>query len=439
MRAKTFKGGVHLHYFKEATASKSIEIMPEPEKVTLPVTQHLGAPAEVIVAVGDQVKMGQTIAQAKGFVSVPVHASIPGKVTAISELLHPNGKKGNMIVIENDNSGSNAFGPKTSLAELSGEQIRDLMGEIGLVGMGGAGFPTHVKYQPLEGKKIETVILNGAECEPYLTCDHRLMVEEPGKVILGLQAMMKAAGVDQAFIGIENNKPDAIEIITREASGDNRIQVVPLEVKYPQGEEKMLIKAITNRIVPSCGLPIDVGAVVNNVATAVALAEAIQEGIPLISRIVTVTGAVNNPRNVRVKLGVSVNELVDYCGGFAGTPGRIVLGGPMTGPAQYRMDIPIIKTTSGILVQGRDEIKLLQESPCVRCARCVDVCPYNIMPCFVDDAIEADDLERAKKYGVMDCRECGSCTFVCPARRQIVQNIKHAKTKIMAARKKGAI
>jgi electron transport complex protein RnfC len=436
MRAKTFKGGVHLHYHKEATASKGIEIMPEPEQVYLPVLQHLGAPAEVIVAVGDQVKAGQVIAQAKGFVSVPVHASIPGKVTAISELPHPNGRKVKMVVIENDNSGANVFGPGSSLADLTTQQIRELMQQIGLVGMGGAGFPTHVKYQPTEGKKVESVILNGAECEPYLTCDHRLMVEAPGKVILGLQAMMKAAGVDQGLIGIEVNKPDAIEILTREAAVDPRIQVAPLEVKYPQGEEKMLINAITGKTVPSGGLPIDVGVIVNNIATACALADAIQEGIPLISRVVTVTGAVNNPRNLRVKLGVSVNKLVDYCNGFTGTPGRIVLGGPMTGPAQYRLDLPVIKTTSGVLVQERGEIKLLEDSPCVRCARCVDVCPYNLMPCFIANAIETNDLSSAEKYGIMDCRECGSCTFVCPGRRPIVQNIKTAKAKITAAKKK---
>ncbi|NLW46259.1 MAG: electron transport complex subunit RsxC [Firmicutes bacterium] len=436
MRAKTFKGGVHLHYFKEATASKNIEIMPEPERVTLPVSQHLGAPAELIVAVGDQVKAGQIIAQANGFVSVPVHASISGKVTAVNELPHPNGKNATMVVIENDHSGATVFSPKSNLAELSAEQIRDLMLQIGLVGMGGAGFPTHVKYQPVDGKRVDTVILNGAECEPYLTCDHRLMVEKSEKVILGLQAMMKAAGVDQAYIGIEVNKPDAIEVMTSAAAVDSRIQVVPLEVKYPQGEEKMLINATTKRTVPTGGLPIDVGVVVDNIATAVALAKGIQEGIPLISRVVTVTGAVNNPRNLSVKLGTSISELIDYCNGFSGTPGRIILGGPMTGPAQYRLDLPVIKTTSGVLIQERGEIQLLEDSTCVRCARCVDVCPYNMIPCFVAEAIEVNDLALAEKYGIMDCRECGSCTFVCPARRPIVQDVKTAKAKIMAAKKK---
>lgn len=436
MRAKTFKGGVHLHYFKEATASKNIEIMPEPERVTLPVSQHLGAPAELIVAVGDQVKAGQIIAQANGFVSVPVHASISGKVTAVNELPHPNGKNATMVVIENDHSGATVFSPKSNLAELSAEQIRDLMLQIGLVGMGGAGFPTHVKYQPVDGKRVDTVILNGAECEPYLTCDHRLMVEKSEKVILGLQAMMKAAGVDQAYIGIEVNKPDAIEVMTSAAVVDSRIQVVPLEVKYPQGEEKMLINATTKRTVPTGGLPIDVGVVVDNIATAVALAKGIQEGIPLISRVVTVTGAVNNPRNLSVKLGTSISELIDYCNGFSGTPGRIILGGPMTGPAQYRLDLPVIKTTSGVLIQERGEIQLLEDSTCVRCARCVDVCPYNMIPCFVAEAIEVNDLALAEKYGIMDCRECGSCTFVCPARRPIVQDVKTAKAKIMAAKKK---
>lgn len=438
MRTKTFRGGVHLHYHKEATASKTIVELPEPARVTLPVHQHLGAPAEVCVQVGDGVKQGEVIAKAKGFVSASVHASIAGKVTAITPLPHPSGRTVTTVVIENDGSGAKAYSPSKSLNDLSADELKQLMQEIGLVGMGGAGFPTHVKYFPPEGKRIENIILNGAECEPYLTCDHRLMVEESAKVILGLQAMMKAAGIDEGFIGIEVNKPDAIDALTKAAVGDSRIKVVPLEIKYPQGEEKMLIHAVIKRIVPAGGLPVDVGAVVNNIATAVTLAEAILEGKPLIQRIVTVTGAVKNPQNLKVRLGTAVNELIDFCNGFTGTPGRIVLGGPMTGPAQYRMDLPVIKTTSGVLVQDRGEIKLLQSSPCVRCARCVDVCPYNLMPCLIMDDVEADDYSKAEIHGIMDCRECGSCTFVCPALRPIVQNIKYAKSKIMAAKRKNA-
>jgi electron transport complex protein RnfC len=436
MRAKTFRGGVHLHYCKEATASKAIVEMAEPEKVVLPVQQHLGAPAEVCVAVGDTVKIGDIVATAKGFVSTPVHASIAGKVTEIKSHLHPGGKNVTSVVIANDHSAARNLMPVKPLDQYTAAELKDLMQRIGLVGMGGAGFPTHVKYSPPEGKALQMVILNGAECEPYLTCDHRLMVEAPSRVILGLRAMMQAAGVKEGYIGVEVNKPDAIAALTREAAADGRIKVIPLEVKYPQGEEKMLIHSVTGKVVPAGGLPADVGVVVNNIATAVALAEAIAVGQPLVSRVVTVTGAVNNPQNLQVRLGTLVQELVEFCGGFSGTPGRVILGGPMTGPAQYRLDIPVIKNTSGVLVQERGAIKLLNNTACVRCGRCVDVCPYHLMPCFVLNAIEADDPAQAQAYGIMDCRECGSCTFVCPAGRPLVQNIKNAKAKIMAARKK---
>lgn len=438
MRTKTFRGGLHLQYHKEATASKKIVEMPEPRQVILPIQQHIGAPAEVCVQVGDQVKIGQPVAKAKGFVSTNIHASIAGKVTAIAPAFHPSGRNVMAVTIENDGSGATAYRPAQKLDGFSADELKGLMQEIGLVGMGGAGFPTHVKYFPPEGKKIETIILNGAECEPYLTCDHRLMVEEPAKVILGIQAMMKAAGTDEGYIGVEVNKLDAIDALRREAASDPRIQIVPLEVKYPQGEEKMLIHAITGKVIPSGGLPVDVGVVVNNIATAVTLAEAITEGKPLISRVVTVTGAVQNPQNLRVRLGTPVKDLIDFCNGFAGTPGRIILGGPMTGPAQYRLDLPVIKTTSGVLVQDRGQVKILENSPCVRCARCVDACPYHLMPCFIADAIEHGNLVQAETYGIMDCRECGSCTFVCAAERPIVQSIKYAKSRIAASKKKNA-
>jgi electron transport complex protein RnfC len=436
MRAKTFRGGIHLHYCKEATAGQPIMEIPEPKQVFLPIQQHIGAPAEVCVAVGDQVKIGDPIATAKGFVSVPVHASIAGKVTEIKDLPQATGRKVKSIVIENDFSGASNFLPVKPLEQYTAAELKELMRQIGLVGMGGAGFPTHVKYSPPEGKTLQMVILNGAECEPYLTCDHRLMVEQPDRVVLGLRALMQAAGVTMGFIGVETNKPDAIAALTKEAAADPRIKVVPLEVKYPQGEEKMLIKSVTGRIVPAGGLPADVGVAVNNIATAVTLAGAILEGTPLISRIVTVTGAVRESRNLKVRLGTLVSEVVEFCGGFSGTPGRIVLGGPMTGPAQYRLDIPIVKNTSGVLAQERGMIKLLSSSTCVRCAHCVDICPYQLMPCFIADAIEAGDLARAEAYGIMDCRECGSCTFACPAQRPIIQSVKSAKAKILANRKK---
>jgi electron transport complex protein RnfC len=436
MRTKTFRGGVHLHYCKEATAAQPIVELPEPKQVVLPVQQHLGAPAEVIVQVGDQVKIGDRVAQAQGFVSAPVHASVAGTVTEIKAYPLATGKKATAIVIANDFSGATNFLPVKPLDQYTPGELKELMQQIGLVGMGGAGFPTHVKYNPPAGKSLEMVILNGAECEPYLTCDHRLMVEQPGRVILGLQAMMKAAGVERGLIGVEVNKPDAIAQLIKEAAVDSRITVVPLEVKYPQGEEKLLIKAATGRVVPAGGLPADVGVVVNNIATAVTLAEAVATGLPLVSRVVTVTGAVSQPRNLKVRLGTLVSELIDFCGGFSGTPGRIVLGGPMTGPAQYRLDLPVVKNTSGVLVQERGQIKLLDSAACVRCAHCVDVCPYKLMPCLIAGALEANNLTEAESYGLMDCRECGSCTFVCPAQRPIIQTFKAAKAKVMAARKK---
>jgi electron transport complex protein RnfC len=436
MRTKTFRGGIHLHYCKEATANQPIIEMPEPKQVVLPVQQHIGAPAEVCVKTGDRVKLGDRVATAQGHVSVPVHASIAGTITDIKVCPLAGGKKATTIIIANDFSGGRSLLPVKPLEQYTAAELKELMQEIGLVGMGGAGFPTHVKYTPPTGKTLEMVILNGAECEPYLTCDHRLMVERPGQVILGLRAMMKAAGVEQGLIGVEVNKPDAITALTKEAAVDRRIKVVPLEVKYPQGEEKMLIKAATGRVVPAGGLPADVGIVVNNIATAVTLAEAITTGLPLVSRVVTVTGAVQQPHNLKVRLGTLVSELVDFCGGFSGTPGRVVLGGPMTGPAQYRLDLPVVKNTSGVLVQERGQLKLLDSSTCVRCAHCVDVCPYKLMPCLIVNAIEANDLAQAESYGLMDCRECGSCTFACPAQRPIIQTFKSAKAKIMAARKR---
>lgn len=438
MQAKTFRGGVHLQYHKEATASKAIVQMPEPSRVVLPIQQHIGAPAEVCVEVGEQVKLGQMIAKPGGFVSAPIHASISGKVTAIAPAPHSSGRDVMSIIIENDGSGATDFAAVKDLKDYTVEELKNLMQQIGLVGMGGAGFPTHVKYSPSEGKKLQCIILNGAECEPYLTCDHRLMLEQADLVVFGLQAMMKAAGVEEGYIGVEVNKLDAIAKLSQVAAVDPRIQIVPLEVKYPQGEEKMLINSVTGKVIPLGGLPADVGVVVNNIATAVTFAKAIKEGKPLIERVVTVTGAVNEPQNICVRLGTPVSELIDFCGGFSGTLGRVVLGGPMTGPAQYRLDIPVVKNTSGVLAQDRGMLKLLESSPCVRCARCVDVCPYNLMPCMIASAIEHKDLAEAERVGILDCRECGSCTFVCPSQRPIVQRIKKAKGDIMAARRKAA-
>lgn len=439
MRLRTFKKGIHPPGNKERTACLPVEVLPLPQQVVLPLSQHIGAPAEPVVTVGDEVSTGQMIAEAKGMVSVPLHASISGKVVAIEPRPHVSGSLVPAIVIESD--GADRMAPELiaapQLDELSAEELKQLIKEAGLVGMGGAAFPTHVKYFPPQGKQIEYVILNGAECEPYLTCDHRLMVERSSDIILGLLALLKAGQASKGLIGVEVNKPDAIAALEKAAVG-LPIEVLPLKVKYPQGEEKMLIYAATGRVVPAGALPIEVGIVVNNVATVAAFGAYLREGKPLISRLITVTGpGIQNPKNLEVRLGTLVEEVINYCGGFKEPPGRIILGGPMTGPAQYRLDLPVMKGTSGILVQTRAEVEKPDYGPCIRCGKCVDACPYNALPNYLGLYAEHDQLAETEKLGIFDCRECGSCTYVCPSGRPLLQLIKNAKSKIMASRKKG--
>ena len=441
MRAKTFRKGIHPPGHKERTAGLPIEVFPAPQKVVLPLCQHIGAPAQPLVAVGDEVTAGQKIAEAQGMVSAALHASISGKVTAIEERPHPAGRNLPAIVIEN--TGGEGFSPVPEakpgrpLAEITGEEIKELMRAGGLVGMGGAAFPTHVKYYPPAGKKIEYVILNGAECEPFLTCDHRLMLERPAAVLYGLKAMMKAAGAKRGYIGIELNKVDVIKVLQEEARGDETIEIVPLRVKYPQGEEKMLINAITGRVVPAGGLPVDAGVVVNNVGTAAALADLLQTGKPLISRVITVTGGgIKEPKNLEVPLGTLLEDVLAYCGGLTDSAGRIVLGGPMTGPAHYRLDLPVVKGTCGLLVQTSEEIGDMEYMDCIRCGKCVEACPFSLLPNYLGLYAEKNRLVEAERHGVIECRECGSCAYVCPSRRPLTQWIKDAKRKITAAQRK---
>ncbi|HEY8392126.1 MAG TPA: electron transport complex subunit RsxC [Capillibacterium sp.] len=439
MGLATFKKGIHPPTYKELTAALPVEEMPLSSRVVLPLGQHIGAPAEPLVAVGDLVATGEKIAEAKGLVSVPLHASIAGKVVAIEPRPHVSGRMAPAIVIESDGTDRVAPGltANRNLEELTPEELRVLMKEAGLAGMGGAAFPTHVKYNLPAGKKADYIILNGAECEPYLTCDHRLMIERAADVLLGLQAFMKAAGAPYGVIGVEANKPDAITAL-REAAAGLPVQILPLKVKYPQGEEKMMIYAATGRVVPAGGLPADVGVIVNNVATAAAFGYYLRKGLPLVSRIITVTGkGVKSPKNLRVRLGTLLEDVIAYCGGFTEAPGRIILGGPMTGPAVYRLDLPVMKGTSGVLVQTRDEVEKPRVLPCIRCGRCGAACPYNLLPNFLSDYAEHDKLPEAEQYGILDCRECGICSYVCPSRRPLLQNIKNGKQKILAARKKG--
>jgi len=439
IRILTFKGGTHPPHSKKATESLAIERANEPKVVVIPMQQHIGAPCEPIVQVGDEVKVGQKIGEAKGFVSSPVHSGVSGKVTAIEPRLYSGGTAVTCIVIESDmkNTISDDITPKGSLSDLSAEDIKNIIKEAGIVGMGGAAFPTHVKLTPPPDKKVDTVILNGAECEPYLTSDHRLMLEHPEEVVFGLQALMKVLGVKKGYIGIETNKPDAIEKIFEMAKGIEGIEVVALKTKYPQGAEKQLIHACTNREVPSGGLPADAGVVVNNVGTAAAVAKAIMTGMPLIERIVTVTGqGVNNPGNLMVKIGTSFREVIEQCGGLKGKTGKVIAGGPMMGITQFSLDVPVIKGTSGILVLTEEEARLPEPTNCIRCGKCVEACPINLMPVNLSAYSLANKHEQAEALNAMDCIECGACSFVCPAKRPLVESIRVSKREILARRKK---
>jgi electron transport complex protein RnfC len=435
----TFKGGTHPPHSKKATEKLALEKANAPKVVVIPMQQHIGAPCDPVVAVGDEVKVGQKIGEAKGFVSVPVHSSVSGKVTAIEPRMYSGGTKVTCVVIESDMQDTihESIKSKGSLESLSADDIKNIIKEAGIVGMGGAAFPTHVKLAPPPDKNVDTVILNGAECEPYLTADHRLMIENPEDVVYGLQGLMKALNVSKGYIGIEDNKMDAVEIMRKAAAGKPGIEVVVLHAKYPQGAEKQLIYACTKREVPTGGLPADAGVVVNNVGTAAAVANAIKTGMPLVERIVTITGeGINNPKNLLVKIGTSFKEIIDQCGGFKEKPLKIIAGGPMMGIAQFHIDIPVIKGTSGILVLSVEEARLPEASNCIRCGKCVEVCPINLMPASLGAFAQLDNFDQAESLHAMDCIECGSCSFVCPAKRPLVESIRLAKREIVAKRRK---
>lgn len=441
MKGKKFKGGVHPPDGKELSNTRTVVPLPVPEKVIIPLSQHIGSPAESIVKVGDIVIKGQKIGEAKGFVSVPVHASTSGKVTAVANFPHPSGKSLPAIQIESDglDEWSEDVKENTNYKSLSPEDIKSIIQNAGIVGMGGAAFPTHVKLSPPADKKIDTLIINGAECEPYLTADHRLMLEEPVRVLEGASIIARALSVTNVFIGIEDNKPDAIKVLADAAKSYSGIKVISLPVIYPQGGEKQLITAITGRAVPSGGLPMDVGVVVQNVATVAAVYDAVRFGRPLIERIVTVTGSgVREPSNFRVRIGTSSLKLIEAAHGFKSEIGKVISGGPMMGMAQYTLDVPVVKGMSGLLFLPRNEVKNYTPEACIRCGRCVAVCPMGLLPNMLGIYSELERFEDAEKISVMDCMECGSCAYVCPSRRPLVHLIRYAKADVMAKRKKAA-
>jgi electron transport complex protein RnfC len=438
---KSFRGGVHPDDRKRYTANKPIEIAPVPPKVIIPTRQHIGAPCSPVVKVGDLVKKGQIIAEAQAFVSSPIHASTSGKVVEIAEYPHAVFGSCQAIVIESDGQDEWAEGLPLNQdwQALEVSAIKEIIRVSGLVGMGGATFPTHVKMAPPAEKNIDSFILNGAECEPYLTADHRVMLEQTDRVIIGTQIAMKVLGVTKGYIGIEENKPDAIEVMRKACSGIAGIEVVPLQTKYPQGAEKTLIQVVVGRQVPSGGLPMDVGVVVQNVGTVVAIADAVQHGIPLIERVTTVTGgAIADPKNLLLRIGSTFEQAVELCGGFKEEPVKVIMGGPMMGMAQRTLDAPIIKGVSGILALSAADINSGPQRACIRCGRCVDACPMGLVPSMLSVLGERGLYQVAKEeYDLLDCVECGSCVYVCPAKRNIVHYIKLSKAQnaAMAAKK----
>jgi Na+-translocating ferredoxin:NAD+ oxidoreductase subunit C len=445
MSMRTFHGGAHPPEGKAATEHKPVEDLPLPPLVVIPLQQHTGAPCTATVAVGDTVRMGQLIGDSTSAVAAPVHASITGKVAAIEPRPHPSIPKPVLaVVIERDVASAEPRAETPAAATTPADwQVMspaDLTARIraaGVVGLGGAAFPTHVKLTPPKGKTIDTLILNGVECEPCLTSDHRLMLERAEDIIDGIRVLRKVLGVNRVLFAIEENKADAIELmrIRAKASGEP-IQVVPLEVKYPQGAEKQLIKVLLDREVPSGGLPFEVGVVVQNVGTAAAVADAVLRSRPLVSRVLTVTGdGIKEPRNLRVPIGTQFSRVIEACGGFSvDGPIKLIMGGPMMGLAQYTADVPVVKGTSGILVLRHDS-RDARPSACIRCGRCVEVCPMGLVPHRIAEYADLDKFALASEFGVKDCIECGACVYSCGSRRPLVHLIKYAKLNL--ARKKG--
>jgi len=426
----TFERGTHPPDNKEFTSGRAICDAKIPKRVIIPLSQHIGAPCEATVSIGDSVKKGQVVGMANAFVSAPVHATVSGKVVAIAPFPHTMGRDVLSVVIENNGKEEwvDNISEHQNYLSLDAETLKKLVKDAGIVGMGGATFPTHVKLSPPKEKNIDCVILNGAECEPYLTADHRVMLEQTEAVVEGLKILMKIVGVNKGYIGIEDNKPDAISAMNAAVGNDGSIQVYSLKVKYPQGAEKMLIKAVVNREVPAGGLPMDVGVVVQNIGTAVAIYDAVRYGRPLLQRVVSVTGrGINEPKNLMVRIGTPLSQLVEECGGFKYDSGKVIAGGPMMGMAQSTLDAPVIKGTSGLLVLTPEESEVSTHGPCIRCGRCIDACPMGLQPAMLSLLVEHGFYEDTKEYDLMNCFECGTCAYICPSKRPIVQWIKLAK------------
>ncbi len=433
MGFKTFPGGIHPHDNKAFSKDKKIEEMPLPKKIVIPLSQHIGAPSKPVVKIGDEVLAGQKIADAGGFVSIPMHSSISGKVTKLAQFNHPTGALVQGIEITGDGEDKwIELSDDDNYMELSAKDMKERIAEAGVCGMGGAGFPTHVKLSPPEGKKIDTIILNGVECEPYLTADYRIMLEQAEDILAGLKILMKIVDAKNGFVGIEANKPDAIKLFKNLLNNEKNINVVGLHLKYPQGAEKQLIYAATKRKVPNKGgLPMDVNVVVQNVGTAIAVYEAVRYKKPLVDRVITISGKiVKNPKNIKARIGTFYSDLLEYCDGTTEDIGKVISGGPMMGFAIPSLETPMTKGSSGLLLFDKKEAHKDSEDVCLRCARCVDICPMNIVPSFIAHHVRNDDWDSAEKSGVMDCIKCGSCAYVCPSHIKLIQWIDIGKIKV---------
>ena len=433
---KTFRiGGVHPHDNKEFSSHKAITAVPLPKKAIIPLVQHIGAPAKPVVQKGDAVKVGQLLAEAGGFVSAPIHSPVSGKVAKIDTAVDAWGMKMQAIYIDVEGDEWMPEIDRTDIivpfSNLDSKEIIDKIKNAGIVGLGGACFPTHVKLMPPPGKKAEVLIVNGVECEPYLTCDHQLMLERGEQIMIGIELVMKALGINRAIIGIENNKPDAIAHMQKLAAEVPGVEVQPLKLRYPQGGEKQLIDACIGRQVPSGALPIEVGAVVDNVATLFAVYEAVQKNKPLISRVMTVTGKdVKNPGNYEVRFGTPLADVLEMAGGVPESTGKIIGGGPMMGRAMQNIDMPCNKRMSGALLMTEAESKRVDPSPCIRCAKCVSACPMGLEPYLLAKLSAAQNWEAMEKLNIMDCIECGSCEFTCPANIPLLDYIRLGKGKV---------
>jgi Na+-translocating ferredoxin:NAD+ oxidoreductase subunit C len=427
----TFSHGVHPEEYKELTASCAIERMPFAEEYVLPLGQHIGAPSKPMVKKGDYVQRGQIIAEPSSFVSVALHAPVTGTVSAIELVENPGGQMAMAIRLKTDPFATQQLNliPPKAPEEMDLKEFIHSIQQAGIVGLGGAAFPAHVKFSIPEGKTCKYIMLNGCECEPFLSSDHRTMVEEPDAIMDGIRILQHFIKAEKIFIGIESNKPDAIEILTTKSKASALpIEVIALEVKYPQGAEKMLITAILDQEVPSGKLPLDVETLVSNISTIASLSHWFRKGIPLIERVVTVTGtAINRPANMLVPIGTSMKEVVAYCGGMKPEASRILLGGPMMGMVQKSLNTPVVKGTSGILILTDNEVKQLHEYSCVRCGKCVDACPMHLNASLLGLMAKKGLWEEMEENHVFDCFECGSCSFVCPSGIPLVQSFRVAK------------